>query len=61
MSFVESYMLLWELLSSIKKLSYLAIDLCMILLYNFDDDDEQKLFTMCKGCHSLLVLHVATP
>ena len=57
-SFVESYMLLWELLSSIKKLTYLAIDLCMILLYDFDDDDEQKLFTMCEGCHSLLTLEV---
>ena len=55
---VESYLLLWELLSSIKKLTYLAIDLCMILLYDFDDDDEQKLFTMCKGCHSLLALDI---
>ena len=57
-SLAESYLLLWELLSSIKKLTYLAIDLCMILLYDFDDDDEQKLFTMCKGCHSLLALDV---
>ena len=55
---VESYLLLWELLSSLKKLTLLTIDLCMILLYDFDDDDEQKLVTMCKSCHSLLALNV---
>ena len=57
-SLVESYLLLWELLSSIKKLTYLAIELCMIFLYDLDNDDKQKLFTMCKGCHSLLALDV---
>ena len=30
-SSVESYLLLWELLSSIKKLTHLAIDLCMLI------------------------------
>ena len=55
---VESYLLFWDLLSSLKKLTLLTIDLCMILLYDFDDDDEQKLVTMCKSCHSLLALNV---
>ena len=57
-SWVESYLLLWELLSSIKKLTYLAIELCVIFLYSLDNDVEQKLITMCKGFHSLLALDV---
>ena len=55
---VESYLLFWDLLSSLKKLTLLTIDLCMILLYDFDDDDKQRLVTMCKSCHSLLALNV---
>ena len=55
---VESYFLLWDLLSSLKKLTLLTIDLCMILLYDYDDDDKQRLVTMCKSCHSLLALNV---
>ena len=46
-SLVESYLLLWDLLSSLKKLTLLTIDLCMILLYNYDDDDKQELVTIC--------------
>ena len=57
-SWVESYLLLWDLLSSLKKLTLLTIDLCMILLYDYDDDDKQRLVTMCKSCHSLLALNV---
>ena len=57
-SWVESYLLLWHLLSSLKKLTLLTIDLCMILLYDSDDDNKQKLVTMCKSCHSLLALNV---
>ena len=55
---IESYLLFWDLLSSLKKLTHLTIDLCMILLYDFDDDDKQRLVTMCKSCHSLLALNV---
>ena len=55
---VECYFLLWNLLSSLKKLTLLTIDLCMILLYDYDDDDKQELVTMCKSCHSLLALNV---
>ena len=57
-SWVESCLLLWDLLSSLKKLTLLTIDLCMISLYDFDDDDKQRLVTMCKSCHSLLALNV---
>ena len=56
---VESYLLLWHLLSSLKKLTLLTIDLCMILLYyDSDDDDKQRLVTMCESCYSLLALNV---
>ena len=55
---VESYLLLWDILSSLKKLNLLTIDLCMILLYDYDDDDKKKLVTMCKSCYSLLALNV---
>ena len=55
---VECYFLLWDLLSNLKKLTLLTIDLCMILLYDYDDDDKQELVTMCKSCHSLLALNV---
>ena len=43
-SSVESYLLLWELLSSIKKLTYLAIDLCMLIQSsNCDSADKETL------------------
>lgn len=57
-SWVESYLLLWDILSSLKKLTLLTIDLCMIMLYDFDNDDKHKLVTMCRSCHSLLALNV---
>ena len=37
-SAVESHVLLWELLSSLKKLTHLNIDLCMVKLYDGCDD-----------------------
>ena len=37
-SSVESYLLLWELLSSIKKLTHLAIDVCMLIHITVDRD-----------------------
>ena len=53
-SSVESYLLLWELLSSIKKLTYLAIDLCMLIQYsNCDSADKQKFIGMLRNCGSL--------
>ena len=58
-SSVESYLLLWELLSSIKKLTHLAIDLCMLIQgNNCDTTDQQKLISMLKSCDSLKALEV---
>ena len=56
-SFVESYLLLWELLSSIKKLTHLAIDLCM-LIQSSDSSDREKLIGMLRKCGSLKALEV---
>ena len=58
-SWVESFLLLWELLSSLKKLTHLVIDLCMVKLYDgCDDADKQKLITMFKQCHSLQSMEI---
>ena len=42
MASVESYLLLWELLSSVKKLTHLAIDLCMLMPDESQRNDKQK-------------------
>ena len=55
---VESYLLLWELLSSIKKLSHLAIELCMLIPGDRDDANKQKLIGMLRSCGSLKALEV---
>ena len=52
---IECYLILWELLSSLKKLSHLAIDLCMIKSH---DPDEFKLITMFRKCHNLKALEL---
>ena len=53
-------MLLWELLSSIKKLTHLAIDLCMLIQSsNCDSADKEKLSGMLGKCGSLKALRVA--
>ena len=58
-SLIESYLLLWELLSSIKKLTHLAIDLCMLIRSsNCDGADRQKLISMLKSCDSLKALEI---
>ena len=58
-SSVESYLLLWELLSSIKKLTHLAIDLCMLIQSsNCDSADKEKLSSMLGKCGSLKALEV---
>ena len=53
---VESCLLLWELLSSVMKLTHLAIDICMLKLR--DLDNKQKLVKMFKGCHGLQALEI---
>ena len=58
-SSVESYLLLWELLSSIKKLTHLAIDLCMLIQSsNCDSADKEKLIGMLGKCGSLKALEI---
>ena len=59
MSSVESYLLLWELLSSIKKLTHLAIDVCMLIQYsNCDSADKEKFIGMLRNCVSLKALEI---
>ena len=55
---VQSYLLLWELLSSLKKLTFLTIDLCMLRLYDFSNDEQQRLVAMCESCHKLQALDI---
>ena len=58
-SSVESYLLLWELLSSIKKLTHLAIDLCMLIQSSdCDSADKEKLIGMLGKCGSLKALEM---
>ena len=58
-SSVESYLLLWELLSSIKKLTHLAIDLCMLIqCSNCDSADKETLIGMLGKCGSLKALEI---
>ena len=60
-SSVESYLLLWELLSSIKKLTHLAIDPCMLIHINnncYNAADKDKLIGMLGNCDSLKALEL---
>ena len=60
-SSVESYLLLWELLSSIKKLTHLAIDLCMLIHINdnyYNAADKDKLIGMLENFDSLKALEI---
>ena len=53
--------LLWELLSSIKKLTHLAIDLCMLIHINnncYNATDKDKLIGMLGKCDSLKALEI---
>lgn len=49
---VESFQLLWELLSSLKKLTHLATDLCML------KSGEQKLVSLSESCRSIQALEL---
>ena len=57
---VESYLLLWELLSSIKKLTHLAIDLCMLTLGDSHNSDRQKVIDMFRRCGNLQALETSS-
>ena len=56
---VECHLLLWELLSSVKKLTHLSIDLNMLTHHgNCDDVHKQKLIGLLKSCHALKALEI---
>ena len=55
-SSVQSSLGLWELLSSMKKLTHLAIDLC--LLKPFDTDNKECIINNLKCCNSLQALEL---
>ena len=57
-SLVECYLLLWEVLSSAKKLTHLAVELCTLIPGDCDDDNEQKLIGMLRSCKSLQALEI---
>ena len=58
-SCVECHLLLWELLSSVKKLTHLAIHLSMLTHHgNCDDVDQQKFIGLLKSCGNLKALEV---
>ena len=55
-SLVESSLSLWELLSTLKKLAHLSIELC--LLHDRDNTKKKKLIAIFKHCHSLQALEI---
>ena len=55
---IESYLLLWEFLSSVKKLTHLAVELCTLIPGDCDDNDKQKLIGMLRSCNSLQALEI---
>ena len=58
-SSVECHLFLWELLSSVKKLTHLAIDLSMLKNHgNFNDAGQQKFIGLLKNCSILKALEV---
>ena len=61
-SSVESFLLLWQLLSGAKKLSHLAIELCILVnISKCSDIDKQKIMKMFKNCNSLKALELVQP
>ena len=58
-SCVEGNLHLWKLLSSVKKLTHLAINLSMLTYHgNSDDADQQKFIGLLKSCDALQALEV---
>ena len=57
-SSVESCLLLWESLSSLKNLTHLAINLCVLKPCDLDDACKCKLINMIAICHSLRALEI---
>ena len=57
-SLVESCLLLWELLSSLKKLTHLVIELCVLRPPDSIDANKQSLISMFKSCGNLKALEI---
>ena len=57
-SSVESYLLLWELLSCLKKLTHLVIDLCVLQPPDSSDANKQSLASMFRSCRKLMALEI---
>ena len=57
-SSVESCLLLWESLSSLKNLTHLAINLCVLKPCDLDDACKCKLINVIAICHSLRALEI---
>ena len=56
---VECHLLLWGLISSVKKLTHLAIHLSMLTHHGYCADvDQQKLIRLLKSCNNLKALEV---
>ena len=53
---VESHVLLWELLSSLKKLTHLAIDICLMKVS--DGNKQKRIMDMLKTCQCLKALEI---
>ena len=57
-SSVESYLLLWELLSCLKNLTHLVIDLCVLQPPDSSDANKQSLTSMFRSCRNLKALEI---
>ena len=57
-SSVESYLLLWELLSCLKKLTHLVIDLCVLQPPDCSDANKQSLASTFRRCRKLMALEI---
>ena len=57
---VECHLLLWVLLSSVKKLTHLAINLSFLTYHgDYDDDDQQTLIGLLNSCSNLKALEIS--
>lgn len=53
---VESYVLLWQVISRIVKLNHLTVGLCLLMVP--DDVDSNMMVTIFQNCHSLQALEI---
>ena len=57
-SSVESCLLLWELLSSLKKLTHLVVDLCVLQSSDSSNVNKESLISMFRSCQNLKALEI---